>query len=151
MLKFTIPFLPPSINCSQTFSGHVVNGKLRMRVEQTAQARAWKSQAKMYMPKHPFDENKVYEVKLRICGNWITQKQVPRDKDLRNHAELALEAVLERYAIGRLGKLITDAIFDRYKTNDKLIWVDRLEKVQSATERIEVEINEYDSDGIPTQ
>ena len=151
MLRFTIPFLPPSINCTQTFSSSVVNGKVRIRVEQAAQARRWKSEAKLYMPKFQFDEDKVYEVRIRLCGNWMTQRQVPRDKDARNHAELALEAILERYSIGRLGKLITDAIFQNYKQSDKVVWVDRLEKVQSVKERVEVEVSEYETGGMAVE
>ena len=143
MLKFTIPFLPPSINCSQTFSSRVRDGKAIVRVETSAAARTFKSQAKFYMPKAELDHDKVYEVRIRLCGNWLTQRQVPRDKDLRNHAELVLEAVLERYGIGRMGKMITDSIFQHYKTGDKMVWVDRLEKVQSLDERVEVEILEY--------
>lgn len=144
MLKFTIPFLPPSLNCTHTFSSSVVNGKVRMKVEQTAQARRWKSEAKFYMPKFTFDPDKVYEFRLRLCGNWLTKADKPKDKDARNHAELALEATLERYGIGRLGKLVTDAIFDHYKQSDRVIWVDRIEKVQSTSERVEVEVVEVE-------
>jgi hypothetical protein len=151
VLRFTIPFLPPSINCSQTFSSRIREGKVTMRVETSAAARTFKSQSKMYMPKYTLDEDKVYEVRIRLCGNWLTQRLVPKDKDLRNHAELVLEATLERYAAGRMGKLIVDAVFANYKTSDKLIWVDRLEKVQSVDERVEVTIDEYAPNGIPVE
>lgn len=95
------------------------------------------------MPKYEFDQDKVYEVRIRLYGNWLTQRQVPRDKDTRNHGELVIEAMLERYGVGRMGKLVVDAVFQHYKTSDKLIWVDRLEKVQSVDERVEVEVKEY--------
>lgn len=150
MLKFTIPFLPHSINCANVMVRGVRNGKATVRVEPSAQTRAWKSQAKLHMPKHEFDPDKVYEFRLRVCGNWLTQRQQPRDKDVRNHAELALEAILERYAIGWLGKMATDTIFKSWRQSDRVIWVDRLEKVQSTVERIEVEVREYEPDGIPT-
>ena len=76
-------------------------------------------------------------------GNWLTKRMQPRERDARNHAELALEAILERYAIGRLGKLITDAVFQAYKQSDRVIWVDSITKVQSSDEKVEVTILEH--------
>jgi len=150
MLKFTIPFLPHSINCANVMVRGMRNGRATVTVQQSSQTRAFKSQAKFYMPKYEFDPDKVYAITLRLCGNWLTQAQRPRDKDARNHGELVLEAILERYSCGRMGKMVVDAIFANYKTKDSLIWRDSIEKVQSVTERVEVEVSEYAPDGIPT-
>jgi len=122
LLSLLIPTLPPSVNTHHTFRYVFKNGKRSLRVELSDEAAKWKRDASYFMrPCKGLSHEWRYRVEIRLVTRWYDKSGVPLKKDCRNH-----------------GKLVVDAVFERYGLNDKLVWYDVVEKVHHDTdERVE--------------
>ena len=124
LLSLSIPYLPPSVNTHYTF--RVEKG--RIKVALSAAASKWKKDASLFMGPKKLRDDVLYTVEVRLVGQWLDKNGLPIRKDCRNH-----------------GKLVVDAVFDRYGLNDKLVWDDRVVKVHdSKDERVEVKVWRHD-------
>lgn len=124
LLELSIPYLPPSVNTHYVFC--IQGGKIRVKLSDPADK--WKKDAKLFMkPCKQLRDDWLYRVEIALVGVWLDKTGLPIRKDCRNH-----------------GKLVVDALFERYGLNDKLVWDDRVVKVHdSKEERVEVRLWRY--------
>ena len=126
LLVLSIPYLPPSVNTHHTF--RVEKG--RIKVSLSAAASKWKRDAALFMGPKKLRDDWLYVVEVRLVGCWLDKTGQPIRKDCRNH-----------------GKLVVDALFERYGLNDKLVWHDTVLKVHHAKdERVEIKLWRYGND-----
>ena len=128
LLTLTFPTLPPSVNTHYQFHSRIVKGRVRMRVHLSQEASRWKQQAALLMPPKRLHDDWLYRVEILLVGRWLDKTGLPLVKDCRNH-----------------GKLVVDAVFERYRLNDKLVWHDTvLKRHDEGEERVEFRMWRYE-------
>lgn len=123
LLDLSIPYLPPSVNTHYNF--RVQGGRIKVCL--SAEASKWKQDAVLFMGPKKLRDDWLYSVEVKLVGRWLDKNGLPIKKDCRNH-----------------GKLVVDAVFERYSINDKLVWHDTVLKVHNnKDERVEVKVWRY--------
>lgn len=92
VVRFTIPFLPPSVN-----SLYGIQGGKKVRVFLKSEARQFKERAKLFMPKKEIRENVKLALELSIRGNWYFKNGSFKKLDLQNLEKILIDSIAEKY------------------------------------------------------
>ena len=122
VLRIVIPMFPPSVNAIYTVKPqYLKGGKMRMGIGLTAEARRWVFDAQYFMPPRQLDGSgeTLYYLSIDLYTNWLNK-----------------DGTLKRKDVGNYEKLITDALFNRYHLDDKLVWYSSVSKYQSPKDQV---------------
>lgn len=106
-VEFRLPAPPPSMNAIYNIL------YFKRRVEMKPEVRAYKNQAKMYVP--PFDtlkEDKV-GISMAVAQDWFFKNGAMKKQDVQNMA-----------------KVLVDVVSEKMGFDDSQVWTFTLEKVQ---------------------
>lgn len=92
VVRFAIPFLPPSVN-----SLYGIQGGRKIRIFLKSEARQFKEKAKLFMPKKEIKENVKLGLEFLIRGNWYFKNGAFKKLDLQNLEKILIDAIAEKY------------------------------------------------------
>lgn len=92
VVRFTIPFLPPSVN-----SLYGIQGGKKVRVFLKSEARQFKERAKLFMPKKAIKENTKLGLEMAMGGNWYFKNGSFKKLDLQNLEKILIDSIAEKY------------------------------------------------------
>lgn len=97
LVRFSIPFIPPSINSLYGIS--TKRGRVSVFLKQ--EGRRFKDNAKMFMPKIEMPEAPVVlELRIVMSHSWICKNGNIKRFDIQNLEKILIDAIAERYGFG---------------------------------------------------
>lgn len=124
MIRITIPIKTPTIN-------HIYFTWNNRRIL-TKEAKVLKEQIDRTVKKQYFflkniESEAKLNVEVDIYENWLTKKGKIARKDIANRE-----------------KFLIDSVFNALEIDDKFIWIHKMQKIQSETEKAVIKIEELD-------
>ena len=116
VLRFGLPFLPPSMNAIYSIIYS------QRRIEMKPEVRLWKSKAKGFIPVWSIEEGEELDLEIELHGEWRYKNGKPKRMDVQN-----------------LLKVLIDALCEKWGVDDARVREIRAKRVQAEQEKVMVE------------
>ena len=93
IVRFTIPFLPPSMNSLYGISTKGGGVKVFLKSE----GRTFKEKAKLFMPPRTIPSSLLLDVEAKVYDQWFSVNGNVKKKDITNLDKILMDAIAEKY------------------------------------------------------